>query len=312
MPDQLSDIELSAILLLSANKQQNAAAAKGIGHEQLIAVAAGDLSTEERETILAAVAADDNLYHFWLGLLELSSELGAPDTQTASVNSRQKPSFLERLSEWLNPGKLVWLAGPALAASLVMLMLPTGKTPFDADQLYDRWGLAIQPSSAGSYSGFRGDASEPAVKDTEQQWFEWGVYSGLKKLGDGYVITGLPDYKLQNSKPDNPIPSGESLTITGKVLVLTYFFCQQDMELAFLDDVLEVTGSLGNIPVEQVTGSLENVPVEQVAGSLGNVPAEWSLISNTLGEKLDRSGGIEIEICTRTNTLIKKLIFLND
>ncbi len=289
MPDQPSNIELSSILLLNATRKNRTSTGDQTDQEQLIALTAGDLDMAEREEILAAVATDDNLYHRWLALLETSAELElTAETEAGTATERQKPTLLGQITAWWESYRLTWLAVPALAASLVIMTLSINQTQLDTNQLYNRWEQGLQPTLGESYLGFRGDQNKQARKTAEQQWFEWGMHKGLKRLGENHVITGLPTYKLQQDRPVDPIPTGESLSVIGEVTVLTYFYCQQNMSPAFLKDTLEIVRPLENIS------------------------EEWTLVSDTLSGGSENSRDLAKAVCTRTNALIKRLILLDD
>lgn len=277
--------ELSALLLLNAERPRQAGAAS-LSDAQLIALVAGELDAAERDAALAAIATDDDLYHRWQGLMRTAAEL-AEDPPPATATLTDRVSWLTRLAGWLNPGRLAWIAAPALAAAVIMMVLPVVNTGGDTGALYSRWQGSLQPNVNIPLTGIRGENNVSQPKEIQQQWFEWGVYNGLQKLGDGFAINSLPKYKLQGELPTETIVAGDSLATTGEIAALSWFVCRHRIGPAFIEDVMGVIR-----------------PVESVSD-------EWSLVSPNGSDS--REGNIQTgeAYCARTNALIRKLVLLN-
>jgi len=287
MSDEPTTTELSALLLLNADRDagRKTGAPVAVSEQQLLALVAGELSEAERDTVLSAVAANDHLYHRWLQLLRGAAELAESPTPATAADAPHE-SLLTRIGDWLSPSRLAWIAAPALAASLVLMMMPVVETTMSTADLYGRWQTTTQPNISAPVTGFRGENSETISKDAMQQWFEWGVYNGLQKLGDGYAITGLPRYKLQGEQPA-AAAFGDSLATMGEVTVLTYFVCQHKIGPAFIEDV---------------TG---------IVRSLESVPDKWSLTVSRGENDAGIAANSGDAFCTRANALMSHLILLN-
>jgi hypothetical protein len=226
--------------------------------EDLISLLEGVVNDVDRVRILHAIAHDPDSYSRWLELVKTSDPVveDCPAEQQNNLKQLSKPSLWRWLYEWVTPLKLT---GAVLASATIVYILTIATTAPLYESQISKLYAEVRTGSLFSNENLTSKRVEVwpidkkietvhGNKDITLRIIAEGIQAGLDSLGENLTIPGMEYDKFGEASHVelSTIPKDDRKVLhgMGRLLALSYFQCQYNVEESFFNNVLNVYGEM--------------------------------------------------------------------